>query len=95
MSVYEVGITNGPSKAALQTLLKKDQQDRQVTFDTEEGRFEARLAACQDLEGQAAPGVVIRGRITSGPYQGRSFIGTYCVITHTGSLNLDMAPRGG
>jgi hypothetical protein len=62
-----------------------------VWFDTEEGRIEAHLDACEDLNDREI-GVTIRGRIAAGPYEGRSFIGTYDPATHTGSLNLSARP---
>jgi hypothetical protein len=77
---------NGPLRAALQVAANQP-----VWFDTEEGRIEAHLDACEDL-GEKAVGVTIRGCIASGPYQGRSFIGTYDPISHTGSLNLSSSP---
>jgi hypothetical protein len=52
---------------------------------------EAHLDACEDLTDKAV-GVTIRGRIVSGPYQDRSFIGTYDPASHTGSLNLSISP---
>ena len=91
MSIYSVGVVNGPSKAALQTAVGNSREHQHVAFATDEGSFEAHVDACEDLGGNA-PGVVIRGHIASGPYQGRSFIGTYDPGTHTGSLNLSTAP---
>jgi hypothetical protein len=90
MSIYSVGVINGSSKAALQAALGNGQGHRHVAFATDEGSFEANLDACEDLGGNA-PGVVIRGHITSGPYRGRSFIGTYDPTTHKGNLNLSVA----
>ena len=91
MSIYSVGVTSGPSKAVLQAAVCNSRDHQHVAFVTDEGSFEVHVDACEDLGGNA-PGVVIRGHIASGPYQGRSFIGTYDPGTHKGSLNLSAAP---
>ena len=91
MSIYSVGVTSGPSKAALQAAVCNSRDHQHVAFVTDEGSFEVHVDACEDL-GANAPGVVIRGHIASGPYQGRSFIGTYDPSTHKGGLNLSAAP---
>jgi len=91
MSIYSVGVINGPSKTALQSAVNNSREHQHVAFATDEGSFEAHMDACEELGGNA-PGVVIRGHIASGPYQGRSFIGTYDPGTHKGSLNLSAAP---
>ncbi len=91
MSIYSVGVINGPTKAALQAAVSNSREHQHVAFATDEGSFEAHMDACEELGGNA-PGVVIRGHIASGPYQGRSFIGTYDPGTHKGSLNLSAAP---
>ena len=91
MSIYQVGVVNGPSEAALQAAVGNGREHQHVAFATDEGSFEAHIDACEDLGGNA-PGVVIRGHIASGPYQGRSFIGTYDPATHKGNLNLAAAP---
>ena len=90
MSIYSVGVVTGPSKAALQAAVGNRSEHQHVAFATDEGSFEAHVDACEDLGGNA-PGVAIRGHIASGPYQGRSFIGTYDPGTHKGSLNLSTA----
>ena len=69
MSIYSVGVVNGPSKAALQAAVGNSREHQHVAFATDEGSFEAHVDACEDLGGNA-PGVVIRGHIASGPYQG-------------------------
>ena len=86
MSIYSVGVINGPSRAALQAAAGPNHH---LAFATDEGTFEAHVDACEDLDGAA--GVVISGHVTSGPYEGRSFIGTYDPSTHKGSLNLSAA----
>jgi hypothetical protein len=90
MSIYQVGVINGPSHAALQAAVRAPDH-QYVAFATDEGSFEAQIDACEDLGGNAA-GVALRGQVASGPYQGRSFIGTYDPATHKGSLNLASAP---
>jgi hypothetical protein len=90
MPIYQVGVINGPSKAALQSAVGNNREHEHVAFATDEVSLEAHLDACEDLGGNA-PGVVIRGRVASGPYEGRSFIGTYDPGTHKGSLNLSAA----
>jgi hypothetical protein len=87
MSIFELGITNGPLRAAL----KASAEPQRVWFDTEEGRVEAHLDACEELSDKSI-GVTIRGHIASGPYQGRSFIGTYDPRNHKGTLNLTGSP---
>lgn len=81
--IFELGITNGPLRPALRPAA----EPQRVWFDTEEGRVEVQVDACEDLTDKTV-GVAIRGHIASGPYQGRSFIGTYDPASHTGSLNL-------
>jgi hypothetical protein len=87
MSIYQLAITNGPLRPALQAAAGR----RRVCFDTEEGRIEAHLETCKDLSNRAV-GVAIRGHITSGPYHGRSFVGTYDPAQHIGTLNLSLMP---
>ena len=87
MSIFELSITDGPRRAALRTAANS----QPVWFNTEEGRIKAHLDACEDLSDKTV-GVSIRGYIASGPYQGRSFIGTYDPTSHTGSLNLSSSP---
>jgi hypothetical protein len=87
MSDFELRITNGPLRPAL----KASAKPQRVWFDTEKGRVETHLDACEDLSDKAV-GVTIRGHIASGPYQGRSFVGTYDPKSHMGTLNLSGSP---
>jgi hypothetical protein len=91
MSIYELGVTNGPSKVALQAAVSNARNHQHVSFDTEEGPLEAHLDACEEV-GNNAPEVVMRGHVASGPYKGRAFVGTYDPATRQGSLNLAAAP---
>jgi hypothetical protein len=86
MSIYMLGVIDGPSLAALQGSISR----AHVSFDTDEGRFEAHIHVCDMLPDDA--GVAVQGNITSGPYEGRSFVGTYDPHTHKGRLNLAAAP---
>lgn len=90
MSIYQLGIIKGPPRAVLLAAMGNAREHKQVAFDTDEGSFEAQIDGCDDLGGNA-PGVAVRGRIVSGSYQGRSFIGTYDPETKKGSLNISFA----
>jgi hypothetical protein len=41
MSIYSVGVINGPSKAALQAAVSNSRDHQHVAFATDEGSFEA------------------------------------------------------
>jgi hypothetical protein len=59
----------------LQAAVSKS-REHHVAFATDAGSFDAHIDACEGL-GSNATGFALRGPIASGPYQGRSFIGTY------------------
>lgn len=53
MSIYQVGVINGPSRAALQAAVCAPDHQH-VAFATDEGSFEAQIDACEDLGGNEA-----------------------------------------
>src|SRR5262245_56059227 len=65
MSIYQLAITDGPLRPALQAAAVR----HRVCFDTKEGCIEAHLETCQHLCNRTV-GVAIREHITSTPYQG-------------------------
>jgi hypothetical protein len=86
----QVGVVNGPSKPALQAALGNSREHPYVAFAIDDGSFEARIDACEELGG-SSPGVVIRGHIASGPIKAaRSSART--IRQPTGSLNLAGTP---
>lgn len=85
MSSNEVLISDGPGKADLTRAVLEE--NRGVSFSTDEGVLEAQLKAVQDLGDHAT--FIVRGVITSGRCKGQGFVGTYDSESHWGNLKLE------
>ena len=91
MSVYEVLLHDGPAQADLLRASKTARRPVRATFHTDEGVLEAELEAAEPLDGATAV-IAVRGKVLSGAFKGRSFVGTYDPEARKGSLNLATSP---
>jgi hypothetical protein len=87
MSNYEVLVKNGPSEV---TLAHAAATHDPVVLRVDEGALEVRLDGAEGL--RDGVGLVIRGRILSGPFRGHAFVGSYDGRRRRGCLKLERVP---